>query len=569
MKEAILLSANKIEEKLGIKNLRKIHFTDLTKFKKLKIYISFQNQNDKEKILKFFQKVFLKILIISKHYRPKCCGKNQKHQIEAKIPKDPMDILWNHLDFSQSKKLKIFLFVFVIIFIILVLYFLGLLYCQSWQSTEKHVQQNFSLFKNICKENCPETDESFKKEAEEYYCWVHRNPNKVSIQYRQNLRDQMSHIKQVIEKDYCDSPDDDMFLPGFIGDSKPLNEEESRRLTQYLFQELHYCSTKSLKELRSASYANTVCYRGQGRRKYSNIIYVITSVLMLILNVLALRAVSFGLSFVPFKLRSSRVCCEIIIGVTILYINNVFILLFIHSPYSRAFYPGQEQESVKTFKNIPMFFDLNRGWFNIVGSKLIKLYLLTIVCWTFLEVAMLHFFRKINRRRVYLAQDQSQALRILEPKEYSFSKCISHMLCVVLIGLTFSTGIPLMIPACLLALVMFFFLEKYKLLYLSKYPVLLSKKIMRVAYAFLCAGLVVHMLIGIFILGSNSLFMKKWNTEIVQMSRDTYESTHKNPTLSNIFYRHLQYFFDRAKDLYIYFSLLLTFTCYLMIQPLL
>jgi hypothetical protein len=457
--------------------------------------------------------------------------------------------------------------VFIIIVVIQGLYLLGMLYCQSWQTTEKTPPIDYSLFKGICQEECHDNDKDFQAFAKGYFCWVHDNAHMVPIDYRQNMHDQLPWIREVIGVEFCEGSSGNFFQMDVPDPMLPTYDKHDQQLNKYIFAELHYCSTKSMYELRKTSFANTVCYRGEYKQHYSNLIVLLSSGVMLIMNIISMKLISYGLSFVPFKLRSSRVCWEVVFGILSLYINNILLLLFIHSPYFQTLFMNDLSNSKQTFQNIPIFFDIDRDWFDVVGSKITKLLLMTILCWSLLELVLLHLSKRIRRRRVFSAQDQSQALSILQPRDYSFSSAISHLVSVILVTLTFFTGIPLMVPACFLAMILFFILEKYKLYYFSKYPIILSKKVMWICYYFLCTGLLIHVVMAIFILGSNELFLKHWNTQIVQLSFDDYQDNHQSPTFFNNLKNHFSNFVDRAKDQKLYLGLLIFFSVFFFIQP--
>ena len=115
------------------------------------------------------------------------------------------------------------------------------------------------------------------------------------------------------------------------------------------------------------------------------------------------------------------------------------------------------------------------------------------------------------------AEDYAAMLKILEPQEFKIATAISHVLNVVLICFTFSPGIPIFLPICMVFLVLIFFIEKYKFLNsFDQFPIY-SRKIIYLCYWMLVLIFLLHNIMAIYTLGSTELFMKETSNLLFQI----------------------------------------------------
>ena len=485
-------------------------------------------------------------------------------------PKDPLDILWSNLDVSRKQALSRVTLIGLAVALVIVGYFAALMYLQSWRIDNKAPLKDYSKFKSMCQDNCPNTDAEFQVIIDDFYQWIHLNPQLVPLEFRENLHTQQPWLRKILSPHVFDDSHEDFF--NLLQPDPELDTYDvlSSRQLAYLLQELHYCSRQSRDLLRSRSYANLVCYRGEGRGSQAFVVTVISGILISLVNIIAMKIIPWALGHMPFTSKSTQICFEIVLGVLVLYANNIMVIPFVHSPYFPRLFSQNEQLTSQAgpFVTIRTFLDVDRDWFHVVGSQLQILMLMTVFAWTFFDFFLLYFTKKWRHRLASSARDQSHALRILTPPEYEFSAAVSHVVNVVSVAVTFATGLPSRIIVGVVALLMRYVLEKYKLIWYSRFPVVLSKMVVWVMYSVLCAGLTVHMVVAIFILGSNELFPKHWNTRIEVIPVEAYKKKHRSSDYSREVYSVFEVFFSRARELGWFLALLLVMLLMLLSLPL-
>ena len=454
-------------------------------------------------------------------------------------------------------------------------YFLALVYSQSWRIDNILIPVNFGYWGGKCERDCPRKDAEFKAIAENYFRRFQEHPDEVPIDYREELTSYEDWLLQVIDNPVLHN-DPDRFFNLDAPEAEPdpnlkPGERFPARHRHYIYQKYHYCHHKSLDELQSNTFANLVCYYGRFRKSRTLIITLLSGVVISIVNFVIMKLVPFGLSFIPFASRSAQISWEVVLGVLALYTNNIVIIAFVYTPQFAKLFGAEERGpgKLKAFGNIVAFYDLNRDWFRLVGVQLKVLMLTTVAAWTVFDFVMLRLRVRWNRRLAQSARDQSEVLRILEPPEYEFSAAVSHAVNIVLVGLTFAAGLPAMVLICFMGLLLLFALEKYKLVFCSKFPVVLSKQIVWVMHSFLCLGLVVHLTVAILTFGSNRLFPKHWNTGVKQISMEEWNLSKSSPDFLMSKYNVLTRFSKRAKEhWFLTVLLLLTIVSFALLLPL-
>lgn len=94
----------------------------------------------------------------------------------------------------------------------------------------------------------------------------------------------------------------------------------------------------------------------------------------------------------------------------------------------------------------------------------------------------------------------------LEKGEFDFGEKVIEILKLIIVCLSYSTGIPIFYLFISLGLMVVFWVHKYTLMRFSKVPQPLNGKFIKSLFVYLKIGLILHLIFGIYFLGDEHIF---------------------------------------------------------------
>ena len=115
------------------------------------------------------------------------------------------------------------------------------------------------------------------------------------------------------------------------------------------------------------------------------------------------------------------------------------------------------------------------------------------------------------------------------PRDYRIDWGYTSALNTFLVCFSLSPGIPLLNWVCALSLLSYYLVEKYKLYEHSKKPPRMSKGLATISIGCLFAGLVMHLVFAISMLGNSGVFMASES----EIDANDFVRLQEDPTVGN------------------------------------
>ena len=220
------------------------------------------------------------------------------------------------------------------------------------------------------------------------------------------------------------------------------------------------------------------------------------------------------------------------------YINISFVLYVIYSEF-RGFSIVKVFNSITNtdFIDIDSFVtDVDRQWYNKVGSKLVMPLLIAVFSPHVEELFIVMFITCWKSFKARWAKTKGEFINIMKFEQFDLGFRFKNVLLLIIACFTFSSGFPIFNSFIFIGIFFTFWLHKIILIKYSDKPPPYSNEIIKSCYKILKIGLIFHMFFAIYFLSNDDIFPNNMNFELESSSLElTYE--HVNSEIYEIFKR--------------------------------
>lgn len=202
------------------------------------------------------------------------------------------------------------------------------------------------------------------------------------------------------------------------------------------------------------------------------------------------------------------------------YFNTCFVLYFIYSEYKGFSITKIFNKITNTnFIDIDGYItDVNRQWYNKVGSKLIMPLFISIISPHFEELIIVILGTCWKSLKVRWAKTKGEFISIMKFDQFNLGFRLKNVLLLFICCFTFSAGLPIFNVFICIGIFLTFWFHKIILIKFSDKPPPYSNEIIKSCYKILKIGLIIHMIFAIYFLSNDDIFPTEMNFSLESTS---------------------------------------------------
>lgn len=174
--------------------------------------------------------------------------------------------------------------------------------------------------------------------------------------------------------------------------------------------------------------------------------------------------------------------------------------------YSKDFVEFLQTIDKHQFFDQTIYLDLNREWFNDVGTKILLTIFVSLVNPSLIYVFQMWVFRCLGNIRAAGAKTMREYILNKTPPHFDIEKRFALILNIFLISIALSGGIPIMILVISLSMFLLFYSEKYVFTSYIKKPPMYTGVISSMITKFLPFASLLSIGVTIYVLGNQELY---------------------------------------------------------------
>ncbi len=278
-----------------------------------------------------------------------------------------------------------------------------------------------------------------------------------------------------------------------------------------------YCYCDQFNTLQQAS--DNYCQKYLQKNISAQVLLYFASFIVLVVNNLIVKAMRVSSAYEKHHTGDGQRMSIFLRLFILKYINTAAVFFINNNNVIMRNIFGVELESTTEF---------TADWFNTIGVTIVLVQLGDIFN-AHSDHIMKYIMFKWKKYKV--SKDPSQALtqddlnKMFVGPEFEFAFNYAQMMSTFFVCLTFSTGIPLLYPIAAANFILFYLVEKYLFIHCYKMPPQFNTLVGKRATALIPIGLLIHVVMSVWVLSNNSLFVSDINQQAIDVSPGLFGNT--------------------------------------------